>query len=185
MNSPGPWVTMSARRSDASCWVISTLPARMMVRPSPTMPTRASASPALYQRTSPNRRMRSISEASSVGNTWARRVSMIDGVDTAMVGPNLSRVLACEAYRRRPGIVAQSASAERAGKAPSALPGGPRCRHAPVHGNGSTTKNPAHGAGLFRRDTESRYPTALNHACSMMHEYGQQDNDRERNPEQP
>ena len=41
-------------------------------------PTRASASPAANERTSPKRHTRSISSGSSDGNIWARRVAMID-----------------------------------------------------------------------------------------------------------
>ena len=87
MKSPGPWVTISSRRPDSSCWVMSTLPAKMMVRPWPTSPTLASASPAPKERTSPNRRTRSISAGSRVGNIWWRRVSMIDCVGVPRTNP--------------------------------------------------------------------------------------------------
>jgi hypothetical protein len=56
--------------------VIVTAPDRSTAIPWPTSPVRTSASPARYARTSPNRRMRSISAGASVGNTWPRRASI-------------------------------------------------------------------------------------------------------------
>ena len=71
-------VTTGSRWPDLSCRVMATLPVKMIVRPWPTSPALASASPAAKDRTTPNRRNRSISDGSKVGNIWCRRVSMID-----------------------------------------------------------------------------------------------------------
>src|SRR5437660_2474598 len=58
-----------------------------MLSPPPTSPTWARRSPGANARNVPKRRTRSISAASSVGNIWSRRVSMMDGVGTGGMFP--------------------------------------------------------------------------------------------------
>jgi hypothetical protein len=77
MKLPVSWVTIN-ERSPLCVWKTSTFPERIIINPGVASPTRASASPAANERTSPKRHTRSISSGSREGNIWARRVAMID-----------------------------------------------------------------------------------------------------------
>ena len=61
------------------------------MRPRPTWPVVASASPAPYVRTLPNRRTRSIAAGSRIGNICCRRVSMTDSVGAAIISEDCQR----------------------------------------------------------------------------------------------
>src|SRR6266516_6068474 len=100
MNDPGPYVTNGTLWPSPSRRAISTCPARIIVSPGPTSPTFASAAPASYERTLPNRRTRSISNGSRTGNIWSRRVSKIDGEVDMILGRVRAVVSSTKSPRR-------------------------------------------------------------------------------------
>src|ERR1700687_2852108 len=89
MKEPGPCVTISGPCPDDACWLTSTLPDNMMVKPSVTLPAFARASFLRYDRNVPKCRTRSISDGSRTGNIWSHRVSMVRFFGTAALTKRL------------------------------------------------------------------------------------------------
>ena len=108
---------------ELSRWVISTSPAKMMVRPWPTSPTLTRGSPAPYDRTTPKRRRRSISAGRQAGKhlvascfhdrwRWHRHRYLLESLsrDERALGGRLSAVCAEAAGHEGAQIFGSSAS---------------------------------------------------------------------------